>query len=292
MKEGFSCITIVQGDAAYPALLAQIEGPPKELYVRGNAALLQTTCFSVVGSRSVSDYGRRAIELIVPPIARLFTIVSGMALGADAMAHCVALNQGTPTIAVLGCGVDDDSLYPRSHVSLAHRILDSGGCLVSEYPPGTRANPIFFPARNRIVAGLSRGVLITEAARDSGSMITARFALDNGRDVFAIPGSIFSPLCEGTNDLLRQGAAPATCGRDILNALGIEESPMQPQLGLALPPAAQKIYALLTERPLTVGEIMTRLGDTNMNAIALISELELAGVVERRNGKIDVVRHA
>lgn len=274
-----------RGDAAYPTLLDKINDPPELLYVRGNVELLNTRCFSVVGSRDVTEYGRRAIETIVSPLAAHFTIVSGMALGADAAAHSAALEAGGSTIAVLGCGVDDESIYPRSHISLARRILDSGGCIVSEYPIGERANPIYFPARNRIVAGLSVGVLIAEAARDSGTMITARLALDYNRDVFAVPGSIFSKLCEGTNELIkRSGAAPTTRADDILEYYHLENTPEQRTLLLSAP--ERHIYKMIARTSCTINDVLTLSGLPSHEVIAIISELEIRGIIVRTGNKL------
>lgn len=290
MKEGAEIFTIARGDSAYPPLLAREKYAPKKLYIRGNSALLQTECFAVIGSRRVSDYGRRALEAVLPPVARVFTIVSGMALGADAVAHCIALQCGTPTIAVLGNGLDDDTLYPRTHVSLAHKILDAGGCLVSEYPPGERAHPQYFPARNRIVAWLSHGVLIAEATLDSGTMITAKFALDASRDVFAIPGSIFSSLCAGTNDLLRQGATAVSSGRDILHAFGLVEptTPDHPHSD----PDMRRIIACLTEGSKTTDELLAATGCTASSLMTLLSELELTGTIGRAAGSFVLLTSA
>lgn len=278
-------ITIIElGDAQYPPLLARITDPPARIFVRGNVELLNSRCFAVVGSRDVTDYGRHAIETIVSPVAAHFTIVSGMALGADASAHCAALEAGAKTIAVLGNGLDDDSIYPRSHISLAHRILASGGCLVSEYPIGEQARPHYFPARNRIVAGLSVGVLIAEAARDSGTMITARLALDYNRDVFAVPGSIFSKLCAGTNELIQQGAHMTIRAQDILSAYGIEDSPQQRQLLLS--PIERQIFEIISRNSCALNELIALSGRSPAEVMMIVSELEMCGAVVRAGAKL------
>ncbi|MCX6781273.1 MAG: DNA-processing protein DprA [Candidatus Magasanikbacteria bacterium] len=285
MKEGQDFFIIRRGDNLYPPLLEQIADPPAQLYVRGDPKLLHTRAFAVVGSRDVTDYGRRAIETIVTPLARYFTIVSGMALGADASAHCAALaNPGGKTIAVLGCGVDDASIYPRSHISLAHKILASGGCLVSEYPIGELARPFYFPARNRIVAGLSLGVLIAEAARDSGTMITARLALDYGRDVFAVPGSIFSKLSEGTNELIQKGACATVCTEDILQSYEIEA--VAKQAKLLLSDAEQKIHSIIATSPCSVTEVIQRSAFSASETMTIISELEVRGIIVRTGNSL------
>ncbi len=275
---------IHRGEHAYPPLLAQINDPPAKIFVRGNSTLLQTKMFAVVGSRDVSDYGRRAIETIVPPVAEHLTIVSGMALGADAAAHCAALENNRPTIAVLGCGVDDESIYPRSHIALARRILDSGGCIVSEYPIGERARPEYFPARNRIVAGMSLGVLIAEAARDSGTMITARLTLDYNRELFAVPGSIFSKLCAGTNEILHQGAHVVTCSAHILTVFGIDHAPTQQSLLLSR--SERHVYDIIARTSCSLSDLITLAGLTPSEAIMIVSELELRGIITRSTNNL------
>jgi DNA processing protein len=273
---------IKRADAAYPPLLARITDPPEQLYVRGNVALLSTRCFATIGSRDVSDYGTRAIKTIVSPLTQYFTIVSGMALGADSVAHAAALESKSPTIAVLGSGVDDDCVYPRSHISLAHRIIAGGGCVVSEYPPGEQPRPYYFPARNRIIAGLSVGVLIAEAARDSGTMITARLALDYNRDVFAVPGSIFSKLCAGTNELIQQGAYIATSPKDVLDFYGLTNQQQKLQLTLE----QNQIYEIITKTSCTINELITLSNKNLPELMSIISELELLGVISRSSGKL------
>lgn len=276
---------ITRDDPRYPPLLSKIIDPPQELFVRGNIELLSSACFSVVGSRDITDYGRRAIQDVVTPIAAHFTIVSGMALGADACAHIAALEARRPTIAVLGGGVDDECVYPRSHISLAHRILHSGGCLVSEYPPGEQPRPYYFPARNRIVVGLSLGVLIAEAAQKSGTMITARLALDYNRDVFAIPGSIFSTLSRGTNELIQQGAAMVLSARDVLSVYNIESS-NGASAGYALSKTERLIFDLVAKNPCSLAEIVALSGCPVQEVMITVSELELRGVLKRVGGQL------
>lgn len=269
-------------NGAYPPLLARINDPPEQLYVRGNVELLSTRCFAAIGSRDVSDYGTRAIKTIVSPLTKHFTIVSGMALGADSVAHCTALEAGAPTIAVLGSGVDDECIYPRSHISLAHRIISEGGCLVSEYPPGEQPRPYYFPARNRIIAGISVGVLIAEAAKESGTMITARLALDYNRDVFAVPGSIFSKLCAGTNELIQQGAYMTTSSADILTFYNLSSG----QQKLQLSPEQNHVYEIITKTSCTLNELLTLSNKNLPELMAIITELELIGAISRSNGKL------
>lgn len=206
----------------YPEILKQIPDPPKQLYVMGDLqGLLARPRLCVVGSRRVSVYGRQVTgRLVREAAAQGIVIVSGLAFGVDAIAHQATLEAGGHTIAVLPCGLD--KVYPVSHSALAQRILESGGALVSEYPEGTTPRLWSFTARNRIVSGLSDAVLITEAAAKSGTMHTANFALEQGKTVMAVPGNITSALSEGTNNLIKSGAAPVTSVADISVALGVE----------------------------------------------------------------------
>ena len=207
----------------YPSILATIPDPPKQLFYRGNefAELLKQPRVAIVGSRKITPYGRAVTQDLAAQLARHgVIIISGLAYGVDAIAHQAALEAGGTAIAVLASGLD--TIYPSAHRSLAQRILDQGGALVSEYPPGTVAYKTNFIARNRIVSGLSDGVLIPEAAIKSGTLHTARFALEQGREVMAVPGNITSINSGGANRLIRDGATPITELADVLLALGLE----------------------------------------------------------------------
>lgn len=211
-----------QSDNSFPEVLAQIPDPPKTLYVMGDLTpLLRKPRLAVVGSRKVSPYGRGVTADLARQIAsRGVVIVSGLALGVDAIAHRAALEVNSPTIAVLPCGLDKP--YPASHRTLARQILEQGGALVSEYPVGTPPMQHHFIARNRLVSGLSDGILITEAARKSGTLHTASFALEQGKTVMAVPGNITSTLSAGTNTLIKTGAAPVAEALDVLAALNLD----------------------------------------------------------------------
>jgi DNA processing protein len=207
-----------------PTRLAAVASPPKQLFVEGELIeLLDKPCVAIVGSRKVSPYGREVTKRLARELAEQgIVIVSGLAFGVDAIAHEAALEAGGQAIAVLPSPLDN--IYPASHHGLARRILGQGGALVTEYPSGTGSFKGNFVARNRIIAGLADAVLITEAALKSGSLHTARFALNAGRDVLAVPGNITSATSEGTNNLIKSGAMPVTEVSDILFALGIEPS--------------------------------------------------------------------
>lgn len=206
-----------------PVNLQQIPSPPAKIWVRGRslAELTKAPCLSVVGSRTVTPYGKAVVQQLLPEIVRAgVVIVSGLALGIDALAHQAALDHHGATIAVLPSSVNE--VYPATNRQLAERIIENGGCLLSEYPDGSDARREHFIARNRLVSGLSQAVLIIEAAEKSGTLHTANFALEQGRDVLAVPGNITSPQSVGTNNLIKAGAIPVTSSQDILRALSME----------------------------------------------------------------------
>ncbi len=208
-----------------PDVLLQIPDPPKQLFALGFAdnltECLQTLMVAIVGSRKVTAYGRTVTERLAAALARAgVTIVSGLAIGVDAIAHRAALESGGRTLAILGGGLDN--IYPAANQQLAQRILQQGGAILSEYSDDMPALPHQFVARNRLISGLCRAVIITEAAAKSGSLHTAAFALEQGKEVLAVPGSILSPSSEGTNQLIKTGATPVTNIQDILDALGIQ----------------------------------------------------------------------
>lgn len=211
---------ILHSSPGYPRLLRSIYQSPFLLYSKGTA-VPEELALAVVGARRFSSYGRQAAEELVGGVAKHAAIVSGLALGIDALAHQAAIDAGGRTIAVLGSGLDKQSIYPSSNRYLADKIIATGGQLLSEFPLGTPPLKHHFPLRNRIISGLSRATLVIEAAIKSGSLITAYQALEQGRDVFAVPGSIYSPLSAGTNHLIKQGAAAVTSGEDIMAALDL-----------------------------------------------------------------------
>lgn len=206
------------GEASYPEALRHIHNAPLLLYGRGDIGLLHRDQLGIVGSRNATRAGLDHARQFAGELSRRgLVITSGLALGVDGAAHAGALDAGMPTIAVVGCGLD--RLYPAQHRKLAHRIIEQG-LMVSEYPPGTQARAAHFPQRNRIISGLSRGVLVVEASLRSGSLITAKMALEQGREVFAIPGSVHSPVARGCHQLIKQGARLVEIADDILEELG------------------------------------------------------------------------
>ncbi len=220
-------VTIIpRDDERFPPMLAQISDAPLAIFVRGNLdALAQTPAVTIVGSRNFTPYGKQAAYSLANKLATAsVTIISGLALGIDAIAHRGALDGGGITIGVLGSGIDDNNISPRENFNLAREICTTGGgCILSEYPIGMVAMPFTFPARNRIMAAMAHATLIVEATEKSGTLITAKDALEYNRDVFAIPGSIFSDQSRGANQLIAQGAKIITCVSDILDELPIIE---------------------------------------------------------------------
>lgn len=210
----------------FPQLVMEISDPPKELYVRGKLPSEDLRWLSVVGSRKYTPYGKSACEHLVRGLAGApVVIVSGLALGIDAIAHKAALDARLPAVAVPGSGLDWNVLYPRSNQSLARAILEAGGALLSEFEPSQKANEYTFPQRNRIMAGLSHATLLIEATGRSGTLITARLATEYNRDLLAVPGSIFSESSKGTHQFLKLGARLVASPADILDALGIAAAP-------------------------------------------------------------------
>jgi DNA processing protein len=273
---------LARSDAAFPPLLAAIHDPPPGLFLRGNADpdVLALRAVAIVGARSCTDYGAHVARQLAREVAAAGVIVvSGLARGIDGSAHRGSLEGGGQTVAVLGCGIDRD--YPRSHAALAVQIADAG-LVVSEYPPGVAPAPWRFPARNRIVAGLAVATLVVEARERSGALITADLALEEGRDVLAVPGEITSSLSQGTNALLRLGAVPVTCADDVLDALGVERVE---QTGRDPPPGAPAVVlAAIDDGARTADELVRATGIGSAEVAAALTELELAGLVTAAAG--------
>lgn len=251
---------ILHTDSEYPVLLKEIPDHPYFLYVRGTLPHPSQSLLAVVGSRKFTSYGKQACVSLVRDLSRAGVgIVSGLAFGIDKIAHLTALDEGNDTWAVLGSGVDDSGITPTSHLSLGKEIT-ARGALISEYPPGSIPGARNFPERNRIVAGMTLGTLVVEAAEKSGSLITARLALEYNREVFAVPGSIFSSLAQGTNALLKQGAVPATCGEDILKNFPVPDLPKQTiqEKDPGLTELDQMLLTLLSQEMLHIDELVKK----------------------------------
>ena len=272
--------TVARREPSYPPLRSELHDPPATLFVRGDADALPEAAVAVVGARSCSAYGAQVARTLARELASAgLVVVSGLARGVDGEAHRGALDGGGRTVAVLGCGIDRD--YPRSHAELARRIVASGA-VVSEYPPGVEPAPWRFPARNRIIAGLSLATVVVEARERSGALITADFALELGRDVFAVPGEITSGLSAGTNDLLRQGAAPLTSVRDVLESLGVEPEPAA--RASTVSDAALAVLSLLGDGASGADELTRSSGLLSAEVAAALVELELGGLAAQADG--------
>jgi DNA processing protein len=283
---------IPRGDAQYPTALAAIHDPPDMLWIRGNADALRSVCVAIVGSRAASAYGLEVARRLGADLARRHvTVVSGLARGVDSAAHRGALEAGGATVAVFGCGVD--IVYPREHRQLAHEICERGA-LVSEFALRTPPLKGHFPQRNRIISGLSLAVVIVEAAERSGSLITARFALDQGRAVLAVPGNVLGGRNYGSHALLRDGAKLVECADDILEELPYWAG--RPEAGSPEPAGAKEsrrrhsasqdpVLRTMDEgETYELDEIAERSGVDRMKLLPRLIELELAGLLRRVEG--------
>ncbi len=266
---------ITLADAGYPRALLEIADPPSVLYVRGNAGLLNKRGLAVVGSRNATPQGLQTAENFSRTLAaKGLAIISGLALGIDAAAHRGALAAGGETVAVIGTGAD--RIYPARNRELALAIAEHGA-IVSEFPLGTPAIAANFPRRNRIISGLSRGVLVVEAAPESGSLITARLAAEQGREVFAIPGSIHSPVARGCHKLIKQGAKLVETAQDILEELGNYPEPTINALEVPLVEDQNTVLDALGHDPCTLDDLAERTGLPADQLLAELLTLELAG---------------
>lgn len=286
---------VFAADREYPELLREIYDPPAILYVKGN--LTEDPRAAVVGARKPSQYGfRNCVRIIVEMSSFNVVIASGMARGIDSAAHETALKCGMKTCAVLGSGID--VCYPRENWKLYDRICSGGGAVISELPAGSPPLAAHFPRRNRIISGVSGAVFVVEGTRSSGSLITARFAVEQGRDLFALPGNVDSPLSEGPNNLIKQGAFLCRSGLDILSSLPLEnitparkESGVQPREKPRLTGISEKIFNLINESPFgaTSDEIIRRLRVSTSDASMSLFELEAGGHVYKSEGKYRVL---
>lgn len=277
-----------QTNEEYPSLLRELAQPPKVLYCVGDATLLHSPCIAIVGSRAMTAYGEKVCAYLVRDLVQAgITIVSGLATGIDAIAHRTALNNHGKTIAVLGCGTSPTVLFPADHRQLAERIVVQGGLLISEYADQVRAQRHHFPARNRIIAGISLGTVVIEAAVKSGALITAHKALEANRDVFAVPGSIFSSRSGGVHALLQQGAIVVESATDILHQLNMATTTTSQvfqrtqQLTLEQQAIMQAIQAGYT----TPEQLTEQLHYNAQTIIAYLTELEIQGIVRKNQNQ-------
>ncbi len=271
-------------DAAYPPRLKEIEQPPPVLYLRGELLEEDFWAVAVVGTRRITPYGRQIADEIATLLGgNGVTVVSGLARGVDGVAHSAALKAGGRTLAVLGCGVD--IIYPPEHQALAAQVMGRGA-LLSDYPPGTPPDGPNFPPRNRIISGLSVATIVVEAGETSGALITAGFAADQGREVFAVPGSILAPQSKGPNRLIANGAHPLLDARDILDVLNLTRVSQHQAARKALPTDATEaqLLAALGAEPLHVDEIRLRSGLPIERVTSALVMMELKGMVRQVGG--------
>lgn len=284
-QDGHHCLS--QSDPRYPAALLEIADPPPLLFVRGDTAILSSQQIALVGSRNPSRAGLHHAKAFARALAASgLTITSGLALGIDAAAHQGALDVSGITIAVAGTGLDQT--YPRSHLKLSEEIVAQGGAIVSEFPTQTPPQAINFPRRNRIISGLSLGVLVVEAALRSGSLITARMALEQNREVFALPGSIDDPLAKGCNSLIKQGAKLVETVEDILDEFSIATVKNPPTVPsepvIPLDGDSQELLKCIAYAPTSVDTLIAATGKSPEIIASMLLILELQGLISAAEG--------
>lgn len=299
--------SLKKSDAEYPSLLKKIKNAPEELYINGDEKCLNMPCVTVIGSRNMTEYGKRmTVNIVTELISAGICIVSGLAVGIDCIAHQTCLDNGGKTIAVLGSGLN--KVYPAENTELYYNIINNGGCVISEYEPNTEAEKIFFPARNRIVSGLSLGTVVIEATYRSGTSITAKFAFEQKRRVFCIPNSIGNKNSSGILNLIKKGATMITNGKEILYELGIinkidnldelielqklnKINLLEKDLLSELDEQAKKIYSCIKENKVVNSEVMCgklKMDIQNINMYLTI--LELKGLIVNKSGNNYVIR--
>ena len=271
----------------YPGILKEIHNAPKQLYVRGSLPKDHNLNFAIVGTRTASDYGKTLAFKIAKELAELgFNIISGLALGIDTQAHLGALEGRGKTTAVMGSAIDDNSIYPSENLNLVKKIISLGGAVISEYEPGTKSEIWFFPERNRIISGLSRGVLVVEAPEKSGALITARLALEQNREVFAIPGSIFSKNSIGANNLIKSGAKMVASVDDIVEELNLTD--LKTEKGIKeeenLTEEEKIILKIIENEPIHVDKICKISKMAAGQVLSIVSLLEIKGIIKNIGG--------
>ena len=282
--------TISINDGNYPKLLKEIKDAPEILYFRGELKP-EENCFAVVGTRRCSTYGKEIVLEIAGDLAGTgLTIVSGLAPGIDSLTHQATLERGGRTIAVLGTGIDEKSIYPQENLKLAEKIVESGGCLISEYPPGTHGSEFTFPKRNRIISGLSLGVLIIEAKQKSGALITANWAKKQGRKVFAVPGPIHSSNSKGCHYLIKQGAKLVENANDILKELNLPIKEGGKEIA-GETPEENLILGVLKEEALDADKIIEKTKLSVAKVASALAILEIKGKVRNLGGNIYAISH-
>lgn len=272
-----------------PPQLLEIPQPPKTLYIKGILPSLDNIFLAIVGSRNNTSYGKDVCQKLIRGLGKYkIVIVSGLATGIDTIAHKTAIEVGLKTIAFPGSGLNESVLYPKSNIELSKEIIKNGGCLISEFEPNFISTLYSFPQRNRLMAGISKAVLVIEAEEKSGTLITARMALDYNRDVLAVPGSTLSQNSKGTNWLIRQGATPITCSEDILEALGfnVEKEEMSEEEKYKDCSKEEIDVLNLLREPMERDELVRLLGIETSKANALLSIMEIKDLIKEELGEI------
>tara|TARA_B100000508_G_scaffold60333_1_gene47244 strand:+ start:286771 stop:287637 length:867 start_codon:yes stop_codon:yes gene_type:complete len=274
---------------SFPGTLRHIADPPKTLYVRGKLPPKDHKLLCIVGSRALSDYGRRVLTHFFKTLqGHPISIVSGLALGTDGLAHKLALQHGLHTIAVPGSGISDKALYPKTHAYLAQNILESGGALLSEFPPEFRAQMWSFAKRNRIMAGMSDAVFMLEAGEKSGTLITAKMSAEYNKELCTIPHPLFSEHGKGPHQFLRLGATIVTEAEHLLEILGLDIE--QQDLSVSLRPLERKVLDLL-DTPQTLEQLILLLSLPREDILSLLSGLELKGIISSEGGAYVSIRN-
>ncbi len=280
--------TLKLSDEKYPELLKKIYDPPEELYVKGDVNSLNTRCIAIVGTRKPTQYGLSIAKKLGEDLARSgFTIVSGLAEGIDTQAHRGALDAGGRTIAVFGCGIDQ--IFPAGNRALAGEI-ENNGALVSEYGPGIEGAKWTFPRRNRIISGLSVGVIVVEGGYESGAMITGKLAIDEGREVFAVPGNVELEQSKGPHWLIKQGAKLIESADDVLEEFNMQKTGTVKEIDpsqLSIEEAS--MIKFLSREPLHIDEITTKSGMDISKALGILSVLEIKDMIKQLPGKYFVI---
>jgi len=276
----------------FPKALLEIPEPPEGLWIIGELPPENLIHLCVVGSRKFTSYGKEACEKILDGLKGYpIVIVSGFAIGIDTIAHKKAMQIGLKTIVFPGSGLSDEAIYPKTNVRMMREVVENGGCLISEFEPEFKATQWSFPMRNRLMAGISKAVLVIEAEERSGTLITARLTIEYNRDLLAVPGSIFSPNSKGTNKLIKAGATPVTSSEDVLEALGFElpkKEERQQRLFADLSPEEKKVTTLLRE-PVPRDELIRKMSMPTPAANALLSIMEIKGLIKEELGEIRLV---
>ena len=273
----------------FPKALLEIPQPPENLWIIGELPKEDLICVWVVGSRKNTSYGREACEKIIAGLKGYpLVIVSGFAMGIDTIAHKKAMEIGLKTMVFPGSGLGQEAIFPKTNLHLMEKVVENGGCLISEFEPDFKATLWSFPRRNRLMAGISKAVLIIEAEEKSGTLITARLATEYNRDVLVVPGQIFSPNSRGTNRLLRLGATPVTSAEEVLEALGFEQKKnkeKQARLFLDLSPQEKIVVGLLRE-PVPRDDLIRAMKMPTPTANAILSVMEIKELIKEELGEI------